>query len=73
MKGTSATDWRLGRAYPAFEMVSQYVMSDSINALLPVTLCSGTGHNVLVPANQMDESAPGKQIRDVCVSMGYAY
>ncbi|EXJ83122.1 hypothetical protein A1O1_06741 [Capronia coronata CBS 617.96] len=62
----------MGRAYPGFENVSTYVMSDSINALLPVTLCSGTGQRVLVPANQADETAPGRMIRDACVAMGSA-
>ncbi|KIX05403.1 uncharacterized protein Z518_06275 [Rhinocladiella mackenziei CBS 650.93] len=62
----------MGRAYPAFEMVSQHVMADSVNALLPVTLCSGTGHNVLIPAGQTDETSPGKEIREVCVAMGSA-
>lgn len=59
-----------GRAYPAFEMVSRYVHAKSINELLPVTLCSGTGHDVLIPANQTDNTSAGIAIRDICVSMG---
>ncbi|EHY53387.1 hypothetical protein HRR83_003594 [Exophiala dermatitidis] len=62
----------MGRAYPGFENCSTYVMSESINALLPVTLCSGTGHNVLIPAGQTDEKAPGIMIRDACFAMGSA-
>jgi len=59
-----------GRAYPAFEMTSRNVHADSINEILPVSLCSGTGDNVLIPANQTDNVSAGIQIRDVCVSMG---
>ncbi|KIV97478.1 hypothetical protein PV10_01229 [Exophiala mesophila] len=62
----------MGRAYPAFEMVSTYVHADNINTLLPVTLCSGTGHDVFIPADATDESAPGIEIRNVCVAMGMA-
>ena len=51
-------------------MVSTYVHADNINTLLPVTLCSGTGHDVFIPADATDESAPGIEIRNVCVAMG---
>jgi DUF917 family protein len=61
----------IGRAYPAFEMVSPYVVAKSINELLPVVLCSGTGQSVFIPANQTDETSAGIKIRDACVSMGY--
>ncbi|KAJ0163191.1 Hydantoin utilization protein A [Colletotrichum tanaceti] len=62
----------MGRAYPQFEMVSQYIHAKSINELLPVTLCSGTGHNVVIPATQTDETSAGIAIRDACVAMGSA-
>lgn len=51
-------------------MTSTYVFADNINGVLPVTLCSGTGHDVFIPADATDEKAPGIQIRDVCVAMG---
>lgn len=53
-------------------MVSQYIHAKSINELLPVTLCSGTGHNVVIPATQTDETSAGIAIRDACVAMGSA-
>ncbi|KAF9869954.1 hydantoinase/oxoprolinase [Colletotrichum karsti] len=62
----------MGRAYPQFEMVSQYIHAKSVNELLPVTLCSGTGHNVVIPATQTDETSAGIAIRDACVAMGSA-
>ncbi|KAK1990631.1 hydantoinase/oxoprolinase [Colletotrichum falcatum] len=62
----------MGRAYPQFEMVSQYIHAESINELLPVTLCSGTGHTVVIPATQTDEASAGVAIRDACVAMGSA-
>ncbi|OCT48018.1 hydantoinase [Cladophialophora carrionii] len=62
----------MGRAYPAFEMVSTYVNSGSVNALLPVTLSDGTGQNIVILGDRTDEAAPGKEIRDACVAMGLA-
>ncbi|TPX12481.1 uncharacterized protein E0L32_006893 [Thyridium curvatum] len=62
----------MGRAYPNFEMVSTYVKAKTINELLPVTLCSGTGDTVIVPANQTDEVSAGRSIRDACASMGFS-
>ncbi|KAL8327684.1 hypothetical protein RB597_003822 [Gaeumannomyces tritici] len=62
----------MGRAYPNFEMVSRYVMGDSVNDLFPVTLCSGTGDNVVIPKGQDDAVAAGAAMRDNLVSMGSA-
>lgn len=59
-----------GRAYPNFEMVSQYISAKSINELLPVTISSGTGQNIVIPANQVDETSAGIEIRDACFAMG---
>lgn len=53
-------------------MVSTYVKAQTINELLPVTLCSGTGDTVIVPANQTDEVSAGRSIRDACSSMGFS-
>ncbi|KAG7103563.1 hypothetical protein HYQ44_017651 [Verticillium longisporum] len=61
-----------GRAYPNFEMVSQYVNSESVNELLPVAICSGDGQDAIVPAGQADETAAGKEIRKVCADFGFA-
>ncbi|EEY16592.1 hydantoinase [Verticillium alfalfae VaMs.102] len=61
-----------GRAYPNFEMVSQYVNSESVNELLPVVICSGDGQDAIVPAGQADETAAGKEIRKVCANFGFA-
>ncbi|KAI7928942.1 hydantoinase [Pyricularia oryzae] len=62
----------MGRAYPNFEMVSQYVMGNSIDELLPVTLCSGTGHNVVIPRGQPDAATASAAIRDKLIAMGSA-
>ncbi|KAI0178720.1 hydantoinase [Hypoxylon sp. FL1284] len=62
----------MGRAYPNFEMVSQYVHGSSINELLPVILCSGSGEKVTIPAPQPDVATASLQIRDACVGMGSA-
>lgn len=53
-------------------MVSQYVHAKSINELLPVTICSGTGTEFLIPDNQADETSAGIEIRNACVAMGFA-
>lgn len=66
----SLADRRAGRAYPNFEMVSQYVMGNSIDELLPVTLCSGTGHNVVIPRGQPDAATASAAIRDKLIAMG---
>ncbi|KAM0334518.1 hypothetical protein ACHAQA_001547 [Verticillium albo-atrum] len=62
----------MGRAFPNFEMVSQYVNSESVNELLPVAICSGDGKDAIVPAGQADETAAGKEIRQVCADFGFA-
>ncbi|TLS24345.1 hypothetical protein PpBr36_08422 [Pyricularia pennisetigena] len=62
----------MGRAYPNFEMVSQYVMGNSVDELLPVTLCSGTGHNVVIPRGQPDAATASAAIRDKLIAMGSA-
>lgn len=62
----------MGRAYPNFEMVSQYVMGSSIDELLPVTLCSGTGYNVVIPRGQPDAVTASAAIRDKLIAMGSA-
>ncbi|KAI5308450.1 hypothetical protein KEM55_005661, partial [Ascosphaera atra] len=60
----------MGRAYPNFEKITAYVDSMDINALLPVTLSSGTGRNVVVPAGKAGVKEAEAAIRDVVVSMG---
>lgn len=53
-------------------MVSQYINAKSVNELLPVFLCSGTGQSVKIPDNQTDETTAGREIRIACVGMGSA-
>ncbi|XXG95527.1 hypothetical protein Hte_001791 [Hypoxylon texense] len=62
----------MGRAYPNFEMVSQYIHASSVNDMLPVILCSGSGEQVTIPAPQPDAAAASLRIRDACVGMGSA-
>jgi N-methylhydantoinase A/oxoprolinase/acetone carboxylase beta subunit len=61
-----------GRAYPNFEMVSQYVHADNIDALLPVAICSGDGRESIIPKGQKDETSAGMEIRKVCTEYGYS-
>ncbi|KAH8586429.1 hydantoinase/oxoprolinase [Bisporella sp. PMI_857] len=63
---------QMGRAYPSYEMCSAYVTATSINDLLPVTLCSGTGNNVVIPANQTSQEEASLAIRTAVFSMGVA-
>lgn len=64
---------RIGRAFPNFEMVSPYASDEArtINELLPVTICSGDGRSSVIPDNQEDETAAGKEIRRVCAEFGW--
>jgi len=38
----------MGRAFPTFEMVTPYVFNEDINRLLPASLASGTGTNMIL-------------------------
>lgn len=60
----------LGRAYPSFEKVSRFITAKDINDLFPVTLCSGTGENILIPATQPDVQTADMVIRTTCAEMG---
>ncbi|KAI1380512.1 hydantoinase [Hypoxylon crocopeplum] len=62
----------MGRAYPNFEMVSQYIHASSVNEMLPVILCSGSGERVTIPAPQPDVATASLEIRNACVGMGSA-
>ncbi|OTA90438.1 hypothetical protein M434DRAFT_368801 [Hypoxylon sp. CO27-5] len=62
----------MGRAYPNFEMKSQYIHNPSVNELLPVILCSGSGESITIPPPQPDVSAASLKIRQACVKMGSA-
>lgn len=59
-----------GRAYPQFEQMTNYIKSSDVNDLLPVSLSSGTGRDVIIPANQPDLPTVTTKIRDICVEMG---
>jgi hypothetical protein len=54
-------------------MVSNFAASPSrdVNQLLPVTLCSGTGEDVIVPATQPDVQTAVGKIQSTCAAMGY--
>ncbi|KAI2627014.1 hydantoinase [Hypomontagnella submonticulosa] len=62
----------MGRAYPNFEMVSQYIHASSVNEMLPVVLASGSGERVTIPAPQPDVATASSLIRTACVDMGSA-
>ncbi|KAH8172487.1 hydantoinase/oxoprolinase domain-containing protein [Sarocladium implicatum] len=64
----------MGRAFPQFEMVSQFASeeAESINELLPVAICSGDGRGGIIPAGQKDEAAAGQEIRKICTEFGFA-
>ena len=51
-------------------MCSPYITANSINDLLPVTLCSGTGNNTFIPATQVDEQSAIFAIQTAVFSMG---
>ncbi|KAI1387601.1 hydantoinase [Hypoxylon trugodes] len=62
----------MGRAYPNFEMKSQYLHVSSVDELLPVILCSGSGETAIIPAPQPDVATASLKIRTACVGMGSA-
>ena len=61
----------MGRAYPTFEMITPYLYQESINDLLPVSLASGTGTDLVLHRAQ-STSAVDSILRACCVDMGCA-
>ena len=62
----------MGRAYPTFEKMTPYVLgSGDINDLLPVSLASGDGTNLIMKSSKNTEMAD-KALRAACVEMGCA-
>ena len=61
----------MGRAFPTYEMITPYLHNEDINELLPASLASGTGTNMIL---QKAESATAvdKILRACCVTMGCA-
>lgn len=53
--------------------MTSFIKTTDVNDLLPVTLCSGTGTNIIIPATQPDLKTVETQIRDACVQMGLVY
>lgn len=50
--------------------MTSFIKTTDVNDLLPVALSSGTGRNVIIPANQPDLQTVEAKIRDACVEMG---
>ena len=61
----------MGRAFPTYEMITPYVYNEDINRLLPVSLASGTGTNMIMQRAQNSE-AVDSMLRACCVTMGCA-
>ena len=59
----------MGRAYPTWEMITPALYNDDVNNLLPVSLASGTGTDMLLQKAQ-DTLAVDSILRACCVTMG---
>ena len=59
----------MGRAYPTWEMITPALYNDNVNDLLPVSLASGTGTDMLLQKAQ-DTLAVDSVLRACCVTMG---
>lgn len=59
----------MGRAYPTWEMITPALYKDDVNDLLPVSLASGTGTDMLLQKAQ-DTPAVDSILRACCVTMG---
>ena len=59
----------MGRAYPTWEMITPALYNDDVNDLLPVSLASGTGTDMLLQKAQ-DTLAVDSILRACCVTMG---
>ena len=61
----------MGRAFPTYEMITPYLYSEDISHLLPASLASGTGTNMILQKAQNAE-AVDSVLRACCVTMGCA-
>ena len=59
----------MGRAYPTWEMITPAIYNDDVNNLLPVSLASGTGTDMLLQKAQ-DTLTVDSILRACCVTMG---
>ena len=59
----------MGRAFPTFEMITPYIHDEDINHLLPVSLASGTGTNLILNSAQSTMSVD-RVLRACCETMG---
>ena len=59
----------MGRAYPTWEMITPSLYNNDVNNLLPVSLASGTGTDMLLQKAQ-DTLAVDSVLRACCVTMG---
>ncbi|GAD97362.1 hydantoinase [Paecilomyces variotii No. 5] len=61
----------MGRAYPTFEKVTPFIKAKHINELLPASLSSGDGINMILTESK-DTPSVDRVLRAACVDMGYA-
>ena len=61
----------MGRAYPTWEMITPFLHAEDVNTLLPVSLASGTGTNIMLHKAQNAEAVDAV-LRACCVTMGCA-
>ena len=59
----------MGRAFPTFEMITPHLYHEDINHLLPASLASGTGTNMILQTAQ-NTAAVDNILRACCVTMG---
>ncbi|KAJ9295481.1 hypothetical protein DTO271G3_5937 [Paecilomyces variotii] len=61
----------MGRAYPTFEKVTSFIKANHINDLLPASLSSGDGINMILTGSK-DTPSVDRVLRAACVDMGYS-
>ncbi|KAJ9248981.1 hypothetical protein DTO207G8_7049 [Paecilomyces variotii] len=61
----------MGRAYPTFEKVTSFIKANHINDLLPASLSSGDGINMILTESK-DTPSVDRVLRAACVDMGYS-
>lgn len=59
----------IGRAYPTFEKVTSFIKANHINDLLPASLSSGDGINMILTESK-DTPSVDRVLRAACVDMG---
>jgi N-methylhydantoinase A/oxoprolinase/acetone carboxylase beta subunit len=59
----------IGRAYPTFEKVTPFIKANDVNDLLPASLSSGDGINMIL-THSKDTPSVDRVLRAACVDMG---